>query len=110
MHPDLAVIQSWPKPNYINPETRGPALTIVNIIFIILVFLIVGLRYYTRLRITRSFGTDDIVIGLSVVSWQVVGVVYIRLTYPDPHLCIDSRRSDRRQQFWLGQAFMGSEG
>ena len=68
MHPTKEIIESWPKPNYVNPITRGPALTVVNIIFIILVFLVVGLRYYTRLRITRSFGQDDVVIGLSVVS------------------------------------------
>ena len=67
MHPTKEVIASWPAPNFVNPVTRGPALTIVNIIFIILVFIVVGLRYYTRLRITRSFGQDDIVIGLSLV-------------------------------------------
>ena len=67
MHPTKEIIEGWPKPNYVDPVTRGPALTIVNIIFIILVFLVVGLRYYTRLRITHSFGQDDIVIGLSVV-------------------------------------------
>ena len=68
MHPTKEIIEGWPAPNYVNPVTRGPALTIVNIIFIILVFLFVGLRFYTRLRITHSFGQDDVVIGLSVVS------------------------------------------
>ena len=67
MHPTKEIIASWPKPNWVNPETRGPALTVVNIVFIILVFLVVGLRYYTRLKITRSFGQDDVVIGLSLV-------------------------------------------
>ena len=68
MHPTKEVIDSWPAPNFVNPDTQGPALTVVNIIFIILVFFVVGLRYYTRLRITRSFGQDDIVIGLSLVN------------------------------------------
>ncbi|KAL8730098.1 MAG: hypothetical protein Q9166_004297 [cf. Caloplaca sp. 2 TL-2023] len=67
MHPNKAIIDSWPKPNFVNPETRGPALTVVNIVFIILVFLVVGLRYYTRIRITKSFGLDDWVIGASLV-------------------------------------------
>lgn len=67
MHPTKEVIASWPKPNYVNPDTRGPALTVVNIVFIVLVFIVVGLRYYTRIRITRSFGIDDYVIGASVV-------------------------------------------
>ncbi|KAL6713401.1 hypothetical protein ACLMJK_008866 [Lecanora helva] len=77
MHPTKEIIASWPKPNYDNPETRGPALTIVNIIFIILVFVFVGLRYYTRLRITRSFGQDDVVIGLSVIPTFALTVVVL---------------------------------
>jgi len=66
MHPTQEIIDSWPAPNFKDPVTRGSALTVVNIIFIILVFLVVGLRYYTRLRITHSFGQDDIVSGLLV--------------------------------------------
>jgi len=68
MHPTAEKIASWPAPNYVNPITRGSALTVVNIIFIILVCIVVALRYYTRLRITKSFGLDDWVIGASVVS------------------------------------------
>jgi len=68
MHPTAEIIASWPAPNYVNPITRGSALTVVNIIFIILVCIVVGLRYYTRLRITKSFGLNDWVIGTSVVS------------------------------------------
>lgn len=69
MHPTKEIIATWPKPNFVNPETRGPALTVVNIVFIVLVFIVVGMRYYTRLKITRSFGQDDVVIGLSLVSF-----------------------------------------
>ncbi|KAL8689065.1 MAG: hypothetical protein Q9218_005173 [Villophora microphyllina] len=77
MHPTLEVIKSWPKPNYVNPVTRGPALTVVNIIFIILVVLVVGLRYYTRIRITRSFGLDDWVIGASLIPTFALTVVVL---------------------------------
>lgn len=86
MHPTKEVIASWPKANFKDPVTRGHALTIVNIIFIVLVFLTVGLRYYTRVKITRSFGQDDIVIGLSLVSRRVLvyGVYNTNLTR-SPH-------------------------
>ncbi|KAI4266450.1 MAG: hypothetical protein L6R38_008734, partial [Xanthoria sp. 2 TBL-2021] len=77
MHPTKEVIASWPKPNYVNPDTRGPALTVVNIVFIVLVFIVVGLRYYTRIRITRSFGIDDYVIGASVVPTFALTVVVL---------------------------------
>ena len=59
VHPTKEIMESWPAPNFVDPATRGPGLTVVNIIFIILVFVVVGLRYYTRLRITKSFGLDD---------------------------------------------------
>ncbi|KAL8664208.1 MAG: hypothetical protein Q9168_007955 [Polycauliona sp. 1 TL-2023] len=80
MHPTKEVIASWMSshtPNYVNPETRGPALTVVNIVFIILVFFVVGLRYYTRLRITKSFGIDDWVIGASVIPTFALTVVVL---------------------------------
>lgn len=67
VHPTKEIMESWPAPNFVDPVTRGPGLTVVNIIFIILVFVVVGLRYYTRLRITRSFGLEDWVIGISLV-------------------------------------------
>lgn len=75
MHPTKEVIESWPNPNFVDPLTRGSALTVVNIVFIILVFVVVGLRYYTRLKITHSFGQDDIVIGLSLVGWTALPTV-----------------------------------
>lgn len=68
VHPTKEIMESWPAPNFVDPVTRGPGLTVVNIIFIILVFVVVGLRYYTRLRITRSFGLEDWVIGISLVN------------------------------------------
>ncbi|KAL7779575.1 hypothetical protein CFE70_009079 [Pyrenophora teres f. teres 0-1] len=37
--PPLDVILSWPTPNYVDPQTRGPALVIVNSIFITLAIL-----------------------------------------------------------------------
>ncbi|KAL9583682.1 MAG: hypothetical protein Q9212_002569 [Teloschistes hypoglaucus] len=77
MHPSKEIIQSWPKANFINPETRGPALTVVNIVFIILVVLVVALRFYTRIRITRSFGLDDWVIGASLVPTFALTVVVL---------------------------------
>ena len=75
VHPTKEVMESWPAPNFVDPVTRGPALTIVNVIFITLVFVVVGLRYYTRLRITKSFGLDDWVIGVSLVNSRIFGTL-----------------------------------
>lgn len=66
--PPVSVVLSWPTPNYENPVTRGPALIIVNIIFITLTVLTVVARLYTRLVIKRWFGIDDVFILLALAS------------------------------------------
>lgn len=63
----LSVILSWPKPNYIDPIRRGPALVIVNSLLLPLAMIVVGLRLYTRLVICHSAGLDDLFIALAVV-------------------------------------------
>lgn len=66
--PPTSVIQSWPTPNYTNPISHGPANIITQFVLYPLVFGIVGLRIYTRLRLSKSFGTDDILILCALVS------------------------------------------
>ncbi|KAH7563537.1 hypothetical protein BM1_00584 [Bipolaris maydis] len=75
--PPLSVILSWPAPNYHDPVTRGPALVIVNSIFIALTFLIVAARLYTRIVIKRWFGVDDVFILLALLF--AVGLTIIVL-------------------------------
>jgi hypothetical protein len=64
----LSVLLSWPKPNYVDPIRRGPALVIVNSVLLPIAIVVVGLRLYTRLFIIRSAGLDDLFIALAVVS------------------------------------------
>lgn len=59
---------NWPIPNYVNPDTRGPALDIITIALTSVAGVVIGLRYYLRLCLLRSFGSDDIFIGLALVS------------------------------------------
>ena len=61
------VIASWPAPNYINPQTRGNALVIINSVLISIVFVVICLRLYVRLYIKRWFGSDDALILLAFV-------------------------------------------
>ncbi|KAE8446570.1 hypothetical protein EG329_011902 [Mollisiaceae sp. DMI_Dod_QoI] len=62
----LSVILSWPKPNYVDPVRRGPALVIVNSLLLPLALAVVGARLYTRLIVCRSAGLDDLFIALAV--------------------------------------------
>ncbi|KAL5043936.1 hypothetical protein BDW71DRAFT_110439 [Aspergillus fruticulosus] len=64
--PPLEVMASWPTPNYVNPPTRSHGVLIASIIFLTLSTIITALRLYTRLRITRTAGLDDILVVLGL--------------------------------------------
>ena len=65
--PPVDVLLGWPTPNYIDPETRGPALLIVNSILIAITILVVIARLYTRIVIKRWFGIDDVFILIALL-------------------------------------------
>lgn len=65
--PPVDVIITWPQGNYTNPsEVRGPAILILTVIFVPLLVILVALRTYTRLRLSKNFGADDIAIVAAV--------------------------------------------
>lgn len=66
--PPLTVLLSWPTPNYADPTDHGPGLLIVNLVLTPLTISFVGLRLYTRIRISKSAGFDDVLIVLALVS------------------------------------------
>lgn len=66
--PPMEVVFSWPKPNYINPETRGNAVVILEGVLLALCYIIVALRVYTRAIQARNFGIDDALIVFNLVS------------------------------------------
>lgn len=68
------VIATWPAPNYINPIRHGPAAIVIGCMGAILSMFVLSLRYYTRLRISKNFGVDDILLGIGMVStyWPCV--------------------------------------
>lgn len=67
----LDVYETWPKPNYIDPVTEGPALVIIGIVLSGIATLLVAARIYSRLFITQAPGIDDILILISLVSQQL---------------------------------------
>ena len=49
-------------------HNRGPIILGVAWIFTTLALLAVGARLFGKLKLTRNFGLDDFLIGLSMVS------------------------------------------
>lgn len=62
--PPPDVVASWPPPNYTNPETRGPALIIVELITLPVALICLGLRLYAKTKIMGRTEVDD---------WLMVG-------------------------------------
>ncbi|KAK7703092.1 hypothetical protein SLS64_009363 [Diaporthe eres] len=71
----LSALQNWPTPNYANPERRGPAATIVVSVLLALVTLILVVRIYTRVRISRGFGLDDVLIIFAYIPTAAFAVL-----------------------------------
>lgn len=65
--PPFEVLLSWPTPNYTNPETRGYALLVVNLIFISFALFMALSRFYTRIFIRKWFGLDDVFLLAALV-------------------------------------------
>ncbi|KAI1341336.1 hypothetical protein F5Y15DRAFT_414450 [Xylariaceae sp. FL0016] len=59
-YPPLDVMLSWPDPNYINPENRGPALLIVELTILPLALICLALRLWVRIRMLQRFWYDDV--------------------------------------------------
>ncbi|KIW10180.1 hypothetical protein PV08_11141 [Exophiala spinifera] len=83
LHPPPEVIATWPKPNYVNPVSRGDSLEYICIIFSVIGVIIVAARVYSRLFITKAPGLDDllVVLALCVVITLCVLVIISNKVY-----------------------------
>lgn len=66
--PPVSIIASWPPANLTNPETRGPGAIITVSLLLGLVTMLLSIRVYTRLWISKGFGLDDVLILLAYVG------------------------------------------
>ncbi|KAK8100517.1 uncharacterized protein PG998_008085 [Apiospora kogelbergensis] len=82
--PPPEVIASWPEPNYENPRSQGPAAEITVYILTGIVTIMIAIRMYTRIHITKSFGMDDafmlvaylfatVFTGIAILAERTVG-------------------------------------
>lgn len=65
--PPPEVVASWPRPNYANPETRGPDLIVAGVVTLVFALIALTLRLYVRLRIMRKTEMDDWVMVAATV-------------------------------------------
>ncbi|KAI1282234.1 hypothetical protein F5Y07DRAFT_233545 [Xylaria sp. FL0933] len=75
--PPVEVISNWPKPNYINPETRAPAGRVIGSILLVLATIILAIRLYSRKKLTKGCGLDDLLICLAYLpaaAFTITGI------------------------------------
>lgn len=63
-----AVRASWPKPNYVDPVTRGPGLMIVELTLVPIALIVVCLRLWIRIGWLHKSWIDDWLILVGMVS------------------------------------------
>jgi hypothetical protein len=83
------VVASWPKSNYINPETRGDGLCIVSLSLAELGIVVVGSRLYSRWFITKAIGLDDftVVIALAFsIALSTMIIIGNKVYYSGRHI------------------------
>lgn len=59
---------STPRPNYVDPPTRLPAVQVTSIVFAVLVTVSLVLRLYTGGHIKGRFGVDDVFATFATVG------------------------------------------
>lgn len=83
------MIESWPKPNYVDPVTQGPALVYVCIVFSALSLAVVTARIYSRIFITKAPGADDILVAIASalgIAFSVMIVIQEKIWYTGHHI------------------------
>lgn len=105
-----AVIASFPKPNYVNPQTHGPALIVLAILLSTIGILVVGTRLYARFYITKAPGVDDLLIVGALISGIASSVLVIigNTKYYSGHHVWDippDTAVGHRLNVWLSQLF-----
>ncbi|KAI8626804.1 hypothetical protein F5Y19DRAFT_487383 [Xylariaceae sp. FL1651] len=87
--PTIEAIARWPKPNYVDPETRAPIGIATGSTLFVFITFILAIRLYSRKRLTGGFGLDDTLICLAYVptaAFAITGLATEDLIQWDRHI------------------------
>lgn len=68
--PPAEVLATWPKPNYVDPVERGPALMIVELTLFPIALICVIVRLWIRIGWLHKSWWDDWLMVVAVVRSQ----------------------------------------
>ncbi|KAF7453956.1 Integral membrane protein [Pyrenophora tritici-repentis] len=65
--PPPDVLATWPKPNYLDPVTRGPSLMIVELTLLPIAMIVVFLRLWVRISWLKKSWYDDYLMIVAMI-------------------------------------------
>lgn len=109
LYPPPSVISAWPRPNHVNPETRGWGVPIMLTAFLMITFIVYSARMWARLMVAKNAGLDDLLISIAMIF--VVGSTVAVILGKCASLRIRDSDSDlhRHSYIWLSMACLGSD-
>ncbi|KAF1813239.1 hypothetical protein P152DRAFT_448560 [Eremomyces bilateralis CBS 781.70] len=75
-----AVMDRWPAPNFVNPESQANKMLISIYICIIIIIFVLLLRLYSRIYVAKFFGMDDWMIvpaAITAIGYGINAIVAI---------------------------------
>jgi ABC-type uncharacterized transport system permease subunit len=66
--PTAEEFASWPKPNYVDPDTRRPLALAIIIPMTVVVVTFISCRFYSRTVLNYTVGWDDWIMFSAAVS------------------------------------------
>ncbi|KAH7385700.1 hypothetical protein BKA66DRAFT_416168 [Pyrenochaeta sp. MPI-SDFR-AT-0127] len=67
--PPLEVLKTWPKPNYVDPVTRGPKLMVIELTLLPIAMIVVFLRMWIRIGwLHKSWWDDYLMVAAMIFS------------------------------------------
>jgi hypothetical protein len=65
--PPPEVLATWPKPNYVDPVTRGSSLMIVELTLLPIAMIVVFLRLWVRIAWLKKSWYDDYLMIVAMI-------------------------------------------
>ncbi|KAL7772096.1 hypothetical protein CFE70_002049 [Pyrenophora teres f. teres 0-1] len=83
--PPPEVLATWPKPNYVDPVTRGPSLMIVELTLLPIAMIVVFLRLWVRISWLKKSWYDDYLMIVAMIFSIVIVIMASQLYGWDRH-------------------------
>jgi len=81
IHPPVAVVTSWPEPNFVNPETHSNTYVVVVILSMVITLVVIFVRLWARAKVRRSVEIDDyLIFGAEVFAVAICISICLAIT------------------------------